>query len=71
MTSTITVTGTSGPGKTLTAQQFTDVSKWEVNSAQNLLTMYFGGETFVTVDISDATTFTVTISGGNYTVVIS
>lgn len=69
----VTVTGKSGPGVTVTAQVYTGVTSFSVDVARGILTL-FGGQSFPDpkeFDISGATTFTVTISGGSYTVTIS
>lgn len=68
--SQITVTGTVGPGQALTAGVFTNVSYWSVDCASGVLTFQSNGKTY-NVYIGAQTTFTVTMSGTNFTVAIS
>lgn len=65
-----TVTGTAGPGNDVTAAVFTNLRSLAFN-IQNMLEMTDNNGKVTNLDISAATTFTVTISGGNYTVAIS
>lgn len=66
-----TVTAYSGPGELNTAQVFTGVTSYTVDVTKGVLTLYFSGEQFLTFDLNGVTTFTVTISGVNQTVVVS
>jgi len=65
-----TVTGTAGPGATVTAQVFTDLASFKANN-QNMLELIDNNGKVTNLSIAAATVFTVTVSGGNYTVVIS
>lgn len=69
-TSQVTATGKAGPGLTVTAQVFTPVSSFTVRTAEQLLDVVVNG-VVQTVDIAGKTTFTVTVSGGAYTVSVS
>ena len=70
--SQVTVTGTSGAGLVVTALVIPNVGKFSVDVEAGLLTVdLIDGVNPQVYDISAATTFTVTISGGNYTIAIS
>ncbi len=66
----ITVTGTAGPGLTVTALVLTGVTFYSVDPVNYLLTVVIGSVT-KQFAINAATTFTTTISSGNYTIVVS
>jgi RNase adaptor protein for sRNA GlmZ degradation len=70
---TVTVTGTSGPGLTLTAGVFTDVGKFTLNPVTAMLEMVKSDGEVINVSIAAATTILVVLSAafGNYTVTIS
>jgi hypothetical protein len=70
-TGAVTVTGYAGPGMTVTAVVINNVTKFEVDIDKGMLRMTDTSGNLKEVAISAATTFTVTISGGNYTVTIS
>lgn len=70
MANTATVTGKAGPGLTVTAAVFTNVTTWTVDNVNAILTINTNGQ-IVTVDIGGKTTFTVTVSGGTYAVAVS
>lgn len=65
-----TVTGKNGPGLTVTSRLFTNVQSFTVDVVKGMLTMNQNGAD-VQVAINTATTFTVVITAGNYTVTIS
>lgn len=67
----VTVTAYSGPGELNTAAVFTEVTSFNVDVARGVLTLFFSGETFRDFDLDGVTTFTATISGGNWTVTVS
>lgn len=67
----VTVTAYSGPGNLNTAAVFTQVSSFNVDVARGVLTLEQSGEVFKTFDLDGITTFTATISGGNWTVTVS
>ncbi len=71
MAVTVTVTGTAGPGNTLTAAVFTNVSSFTIDSTDNMLTMNNADGRVVDVSIAAATTITATKSGSTYTLTIS
>lgn len=70
MACTVTVTGKSGAGNTVTAQAFTNVSSFTIDAVNKLLILIINDFRQV-IEIASATTMTVTISSGNYTVTIS
>jgi len=74
MSATVTVTGTVGPGNTLSAGVFSGVSEFTINCESNMI--YFtqpnaSGNTRKEVSIAAATTITATKSGSTYTLTIS
>lgn len=72
MAATLTITGTAGPGNTVTANVFTDVISFEFDCVNNLL--HFKQSTtsqVTTINISAATTITATKSGSTYTLTVS
>lgn len=75
MPGTATVTGKTGPDKTLTARVFQNVSRFTVNTNTEVLELDYDdgalGPKRIEIDISAATTFTVVISGSTYTVTVS
>lgn len=70
MYANITVTGVVGPAKTLTAGVFSNCQAFSINAVTNILSIN-QADNIIDVAITAATTMTVTISGGNYTVSIS
>lgn len=70
MSATVTVTGKAGPGKTVTAQQYTGVLSIQLDTTTSQLTLYTE-DRIVNVNITAQNTFTVTKSGNTYTVSIS
>jgi hypothetical protein len=73
MASKITVTGTLGPAKTVTAKIFNDVTAIEFMIARGILRVYYAIPTvvFVDFDLSLVATVTYTIATGNATVTVS
>lgn len=70
MSATVTVTGTVGPGRTLTAGVFTGVTSFTIDTVQNMI--YFeSAQGRKEVSINAATTITATKSGSTYTLEIS
>jgi len=74
MSATVTVTGTVGPGNTLSAGVFSGVSEFTIDCVANMI--YFtqpnaSGNTRKEVSIAAATTITATKSGSTYTLTIS
>lgn len=68
--SQVTVTGKVGPNLTLTAGVFLNVTQFDLNSNNNILTIWQGDKA-THVSISAATTITCTVSGGQYTLTVS
>jgi hypothetical protein len=68
--SQVTVTGKVGPNISITAGVFANVTQFDMNSDNNILTIWQGTKA-TAVSITSATTITVTVSGGQYTVSIS
>lgn len=72
MAATVTLTGTAGPGLTVTAQVFTGVTSILLDTANNVITLFAGGGPLVPpISITAATTITATKSGSTYTLTIS
>lgn len=71
MPSTATVTGKTGAGLTMTAQQFTGLTAFRLNTDTEILTIEQGSKV-TDIDISAATTLTlVVVAPNNYTLTIS
>jgi hypothetical protein len=70
-----TVTGQTGPARQLTAAVFNGLTGMLVLPDRKVLQLFQGGDTnsppMKEIDLSAATTFTVTISGSLYTVTVS
>jgi hypothetical protein len=72
MPSPVTVTGKVGPGLTATTQLLPDVANLNINFNNKVLSLIGQNpQIYKEYDINAASTMTVTISGGNYTVTIS
>lgn len=72
MAATVTVTGTAGPGQTVTAAVFTDVTSFSIDCVNNLISITPGdGTANKIISITAATTITATKSGSTYTLTIS
>lgn len=72
----VTVTGTAGPGFALTSQVFTNLASFKVTvnvagAASNMLELVDNNGNITNISIAAAATMTVTITGGNYVVVIA
>jgi hypothetical protein len=70
MASTVTVTGTAGPGLTVSAVTFTGVTSFSIDTDSEMLTVVTNSVT-KQVSIAAAATILVTVSGSNYTVTIA
>ena len=70
MALTATLTGTAGPGTTVTAQVFTSVTDFTIHSATNMVEFVQDGATRF-VSVNAATTVTATKSGFTWTLTIS
>lgn len=70
---TATVTGTTGPGNTLTAGVFSNIVTSKFNAVTAMLELVDVNDKVTNISIAAATTITVTLSGaaGNYTVSVS
>lgn len=72
MSATLTLTGTTGPGTTLTAAVFTNVIDFTVETNKNLISFTrVGSQQTVYVSIVAAATVTATKSGTTWTLTIS
>lgn len=72
MAATVTVTGTAGPGNTVTAVVFNDVISFEIDTVNNLLNFKQSTNSQVTtISITAATVITATKAASVYTLVIS
>lgn len=71
MPSTVTVTGKTGPGLTMTAQPFTGVTSFTIDTDKEVLHITGPGGVVTDVDIAAATTITCTVSGNTYVLTIS
>lgn len=72
-TASVTVTGTSGAGKTITAGVFAGVTQFGFAPGNAMFEMTLASGFIERIAISAATTVTITLSAaaGNYTVTIS
>jgi hypothetical protein len=68
---TATVTGVTGPGRPITALVLPNVTLMDLEPVTSALKFKYGNGQRLDVDITTATTFTVAISGGNFTVTVS
>ncbi len=72
MAATLTLTGTAGPGNTVTAAVFTDVISFEIDCVNNLISFKQSTTSQVgCISIAAATVITATKSGSTYTLTIS
>jgi len=71
MAATVTVTGTAGPGLTVTAVVFTNVTSFQVDTVNNMLNMIQGSVPLPGIAVQAATTVTATKSGSTWTLTIS
>lgn len=69
--SSVTVTGQVGPGKTITAKEFTNVSKIEYDSKLVKLSITHDGGIITDVEIASATTVTATLAAGVMALTVS
>lgn len=68
--SQVTVTGKIGPGVTVTTVVFSNVTSFAINTDNEILSI-IQTDKRTDIDITAATTITITVSGNNYTVSIS
>jgi hypothetical protein len=72
MASQFTITGKVGPGNTVTSQLIADVVRFEYLTApKSMLFVQTSEGKIYEFDISADTTWTITLSSGNVTVVVS
>lgn len=75
MPGTATVTGKIGGGATLTAAVFQQVTRFQVITLTEILEIDYTdaalGPRTVQIDVSAATTWTLTVSGNTYTLTVS
>jgi len=73
MALTATLTGTIGPGSTLTAAVFTGVNRFEIDAVNNVVAMFYAesGKSPTFVSVAAAGTVTATKSGSTWTITIS
>jgi hypothetical protein len=73
MAATVTVTGVIGPGVTVSAVVFSNVSQFafDCNGKEILHLEFSDGRAPVDISIAAQTTITVTVSGSAYTVSVS
>jgi hypothetical protein len=68
--STATVTGKAGPNIAVTAVVYTGVTQFDMNSDNNILTIWQGTKATM-IAIEAAVTITVTVAGGQYTLTVA
>jgi hypothetical protein len=68
--SNLTITGSVGPGIDVSDMVINNLTSFDVDVVNKVITVYANDEFVNSFDISGATTFTVSISGDNYTVKI-
>ena len=74
MPSTATVTCKIGPGNTLTTKLFSNVTSYHLDAPNEVLTLAYNdsmGQHIVDLDVSAGTTWTLTVSGNNYTLTVT
>ena len=71
MAATLTLTGTNGPGITVTATVFNDVHSFTIDSTTNMVQMNFADGRVRFVSVNAATTVTATKSATTWTLTIS
>lgn len=67
----VTVTGTAGPGNTVTSAVFTNLASFKVDVVKHMLELVDNNGKVNNISIDAAATFTVTVTSGNYVVSIS
>ena len=71
MAATLTLTGTNGPGITVTATVFNDVNSFTIDATTNMVQMNFANGRVRFVSVNAATTVTATKSATTWTLTIS
>ena len=70
MSATLTLTGTIGPGNSLSAAVYSGISRFTIDCEVNTIS-FFINNVLTTIGITAATTITATKSGSVYTLTIS
>lgn len=71
MSATLTITGTAGPGLTVSAAVYAGVRSFCVDTEKNMVTFKDENERWVEISVAAATTVTATKSGSTWTLTIS
>lgn len=71
MSATITLTGTAGPGISVTTQVFSSITSFLIDADKNMITMFQGGTALPPIAVVSATTVTATKTGNLWTLTIS
>lgn len=71
MALTATITGTTGPGTTVTAAVYTGVVNFHILSATNVVQLEYADGRSQFISVNAATTVTATKSGFTWTITIS
>lgn len=72
MPATVTLTGTAGPGLTVAATVFANITSFNIDTVTNMITMIqLGGVVIPPISINAATVVTATKTGTVWTLVIS
>lgn len=71
MSATVTLTGTAGPAKAVTAVAFTGVTSFTIDTDKNMITLVQGSTVLSPINVDAATTVTATKSGNAWTLTIS
>lgn len=71
MPSTAIVTAKTGPGQTVTAYSLPNVIRISLDTINKLLFVTTSDDTRHDFDVSAATTYTLTVSSGNFTLTVT
>ncbi len=71
MALTATLTGTNGPGLAVTAGVFPNISQFNIDSTNNVVSMQNANGVWTFISVAAATTVTATKSGFTWTITIS
>jgi len=71
MPSTVTVTGTIGPGNSFTSAVYSNVESFQFVDGKELLIIKQTDGKITTVSIVSAATLTLTVSGSSYTLTVA
>jgi len=70
-TAQATVTAKTGPADQMTAVVLAAVTRMDFLPTSSFMRIFYGSNQVADIDMNGVTTFTVSISGGNFTVTIS